>query len=346
MHNLFEGYFGCDGYIHKGLRPVAAEIAHGAYFAVGYGYKRTAGIAQNGASQCQVFNTPRDVSNLDGIAYCELIFENDIESSDHVANEILRAKTNSDAGKACKRQGGRWVDANLVHGSEQGDKPNDLASRAVKHPCERARLLLANLSSAAQRGGRLYDQLGQNAEKAVNEQRNKKYGYEFKDGAYRDFGPVDRETGHRFFGKESITLDRHGCAPEESSILSSRPEGEADMSDTRRRFLTVLSAGTIVMMRAASLSGQAKPSSRPPSSDPKSDMDSSDAVPEKSPTKAILEANEKDIKKNIEKLYQLATDLKEEVEKTDSSKVLSLLMVKKAEEIERLARDIKTRAKG
>ena len=60
----------------------------------------------------------------------------------------------------------------------------------------------------------------------------------------------------------------------------------------------------------------------------------------------LLEANEKDIKRNIEKLYQLATDLKEEIEKTDSSQVLSLAMVKKAEEIEKLAHVIKTRAKG
>ena len=69
-------------------------------------------------------------------------------------------------------------------------------------------------------------------------------------------------------------------------------------------------------------------------------------LPGKSPTKVLLEANEKDIKKNIEKLYQLATDLKEEIEKTDSSQVLSLAMVKKAEEIEKLAHVIKTRAKG
>ncbi len=118
------------------------------------------------------------------------------------------------------------------------------------------------------------------------------------------------------------------------------------MSNTRRKFLTILAGtGTFVALRAASLSGQAKQSSRTPGIDPNKDSDSP-AMPEKSPTKAMLESNEKDIKKNIEKLYQLITDLKAEIEKTDSSQVLSLLMVKKAEEIERLARDIKTRAKG
>jgi hypothetical protein len=119
------------------------------------------------------------------------------------------------------------------------------------------------------------------------------------------------------------------------------------MADTRRRFLTVLaSTGTLALLQAARLSGQAKPTSRPTTSDPSMEPESSDPLPAKSPTKAMLEANEKDIKKNIEKLYQLASDLKAEVEKTDSARVLSLAMVKKAEEIEKLARDIKTRAKG
>jgi len=62
--------------------------------------------------------------------------------------------------------------------------------------------------------------------------------------------------------------------------------------------------------------------------------------------KAVLEQHQKDIKKDIEKLYDLATQLKTEVEKTDATSVLSIGMVKKAEEIEKLARQIKDRAKG
>lgn len=62
--------------------------------------------------------------------------------------------------------------------------------------------------------------------------------------------------------------------------------------------------------------------------------------------KAILEENQKDIKKNIEKLFQLASELKEEVEKTDATTVLSLAIVRKTEEIEKLAHQIRDRAKG
>jgi RNase P subunit RPR2 len=60
----------------------------------------------------------------------------------------------------------------------------------------------------------------------------------------------------------------------------------------------------------------------------------------------MLEENNKDIRKKVERLYQLATQLKEEVDKTDSAKVLSLNLVRKAEEIEKLAHDIKNRSKG
>jgi len=123
------------------------------------------------------------------------------------------------------------------------------------------------------------------------------------------------------------------------------------MADTRRRFLLAFAgAGAAAVLGATSLEGQSgRPSGRPggtPTDASGNNPDDSAPLPEKSPTKAMLEANEKDIKKNIEKLYQLVSDLRTEVEKTDSSQVLSLALLKKADEIEKLAHDIKTRAKG
>ena len=70
------------------------------------------------------------------------------------------------------------------------------------------------------------------------------------------------------------------------------------------------------------------------------------SLPAGASRKAMLEQHQKDIKKDIEKLYDLATQLKTEVEKTDATSVLSLRMVKKAEEIEKLAKQIKDHAKG
>jgi hypothetical protein len=121
------------------------------------------------------------------------------------------------------------------------------------------------------------------------------------------------------------------------------------MFDNRRKFLALLAGvGTLDFFAMKALQGQARPQ-RPPGtgSDPNADPNGDNpALPEKATTKGMLEANEKDIKKNIEKLFELASDLKAEVEKTDSSQILSLALLKKADEIEKLAHDIKTRAKG
>ena len=113
---------------------------------------------------------------------------------------------------------------------------------------------------------------------------------------------------------------------------------------SRRIFLGgLLTAGLAARFSSAHAQGQ-NPSlpqdkNTPPDSKPENPL-----AP--AAEKRILEENEKDIKKKVEKLYDLATELKAEVDKTDSSKVLSLNLVRKAEEIEKLARDIKNRSKG
>jgi hypothetical protein len=60
----------------------------------------------------------------------------------------------------------------------------------------------------------------------------------------------------------------------------------------------------------------------------------------------MLQANQKGIKKDVERLYELASELKAEVEKTDSVQVLSVAMLRKTEDIERLAKEIRSRAQG
>ena len=74
--------------------------------------------------------------------------------------------------------------------------------------------------------------------------------------------------------------------------------------------------------------------------------DSEPEQPAKPDPHAILRANQKDIKRDVERLFELAQELKKEVEKTDSSEVLSLALVRKTEEIEKLAKHIKSLARG
>ncbi len=111
------------------------------------------------------------------------------------------------------------------------------------------------------------------------------------------------------------------------------------MPDTRRKFLMtmVMAAPSVTLL--AQLPRPSKPASG-------QQPESTETPNLTAPTKAMLEANAKELKKKAEKLYQLASELKDEVEKTDSAQVLSLGLVKKAEEIEKLAREIKSRSKG
>jgi hypothetical protein len=116
------------------------------------------------------------------------------------------------------------------------------------------------------------------------------------------------------------------------------------MIESRREFLTVLlvSGLPIVAMNSsmhAQGGGGAQPSPKPVQKDEDSDEPKIDS-------KLLLEANQKDIKKSVERLFQLASELKTEVEKTDSVQVLSLAMVKKAEEVEKLAKSIRSRTIG
>lgn len=118
------------------------------------------------------------------------------------------------------------------------------------------------------------------------------------------------------------------------------------MQESRRALLRTFAGVSAALTVAASVGrGQDPfPKARTPGRD---NDDEQLANPNaKSPTKIRLEENQKDIKKDIEKLFDLASQLKTQVEKTDATVVLSLAMVKKAEEIERLARQIKDLAKG
>jgi hypothetical protein len=62
--------------------------------------------------------------------------------------------------------------------------------------------------------------------------------------------------------------------------------------------------------------------------------------------KAIEAANHKAIRADIAKPYEMASDLKDQVDKTDPASTLSVAVVKKAQEIEKLAKQIKNLARG
>ena len=114
--------------------------------------------------------------------------------------------------------------------------------------------------------------------------------------------------------------------------------------ESRREFLTLLLASGVPIgftnsFMQAQGGGGAQPAPKPLQKDDDTDEPKIDA-------KMVLEANQKDIKKSVEKLFQSASELKAEVEKTDSVQVLSVILLKKVEEIEKLAKSIRSHAIG
>jgi hypothetical protein len=120
---------------------------------------------------------------------------------------------------------------------------------------------------------------------------------------------------------------------------------------SRRNVLRVASAAVgAFFLRTVSAAGAAQTSGRietPQAGSSRRERDEVEPpVPEAATKKALLEQRQKDIKRDIEKLFDLATQLKAEVEKTDATTTLSLAMVRRAEEVEKLARQIKDNARG
>jgi hypothetical protein len=75
------------------------------------------------------------------------------------------------------------------------------------------------------------------------------------------------------------------------------------------------------------------------------DRDATDARLERERDKALNKERQESLKKDTEKLLKLATELKEQVDKTNEN-MLSLDVMKKTEEIEKLAKQVHEKMKG
>ena len=122
------------------------------------------------------------------------------------------------------------------------------------------------------------------------------------------------------------------------------------MPESRRRMLTSLFGAAGVLAAGSLLSGlqrslpQPKPSPNAPDQNLPTGLDRLNIG--SSDTKATNPDSSKQIKADVEKLYDLASELKQQVETTDLNSALPLGLVKKAQQIEKLAKQIKERAKG
>ena len=62
--------------------------------------------------------------------------------------------------------------------------------------------------------------------------------------------------------------------------------------------------------------------------------------------RAVSLANQKELREEVSRLYGMVSELKEQVEQTDANSMLSVSLVKKAQQIEKLAKQIRNLARG
>jgi len=124
------------------------------------------------------------------------------------------------------------------------------------------------------------------------------------------------------------------------------------MPETRRRFLMTLAAAASCSVAADGFvlaqvhnrnssphPPQSAETQNPPCYEPaKSDPQNAKRV--------ALQQNEKEFRAGVERLYRLASELKQEVDKTVTTEVFSVQMYKRTEEIEKVAKLLKSKAKG
>lgn len=119
------------------------------------------------------------------------------------------------------------------------------------------------------------------------------------------------------------------------------------MKTGRRYFLSGFAAtlaGTRALLAGAQgqrQNGAPRTSHIPDASDT-SGADDIPAPPRADP-KVQLKEDQKALRRDVDRLVQMVKDLKDESDKTPETDVLSLSLVKKAEEIEKLAHQIKDR---
>lgn len=122
------------------------------------------------------------------------------------------------------------------------------------------------------------------------------------------------------------------------------------MKTGRRIFLSGIAAtlaGTRAMLVGAQGQGR-EPSTRIPQIPDASNSTGADdtPLPPRADPRAHLKEDQKELRRDVDRLLQLAKDLKDESDKTPETDVLSLALVKKAEDIEKLARQIRDRIRA
>ena len=121
------------------------------------------------------------------------------------------------------------------------------------------------------------------------------------------------------------------------------------MRETRRNFFASLALLSSSLAFPRAISAAQNPPTPPPPPAPAQIPNAAEGHPspaEAAAMRARLLQNEKEFREGVERLYQLTSSLRDELQKTPTADVFSVHMVKQTEAIEKLAKRLKSQAKS
>jgi hypothetical protein len=121
------------------------------------------------------------------------------------------------------------------------------------------------------------------------------------------------------------------------------------MDNQRRHFLKAVVPGAL-LASAGFVSLKSTAAFAQQGSNPPSRVNPNPAIPPPlspfhPPSKAELQKNQREINKDVDQLFSLAQQLKRQADKNDASQELSVALIEKTEEIEKLAKKIRDLAR-
>ena len=120
---------------------------------------------------------------------------------------------------------------------------------------------------------------------------------------------------------------------------------------SRRNIMVTLAATAAAVVGECVLHAQQphvtpEPANRPNMPDPDHPWGLGSRPDKPVDSRAMAKENQAEVKAGVEKLYVLISELKEQVEKSDATLMLSVSVVKKSQQIEKLAKHVKNLARG
>src|SRR6185312_527268 len=328
------------------LGPVPGHIADDLDRTVRQDMQRSVRIAEYCPAHGDFFHRTGDTRSFDCVSNFKLIFRQDKESVNYVLDQGLRAEANGKSGNAGAGEQGSDVEAEGVQHLHKGNKNNDEHARAVNDSSNRFYLLRPHRSAATAVPFRQSNYLPRDDPQQPDEdkrqhQNEHDLGRFIADPLNQVVVPLLPDAAEVFFH----VVDRIIAEP---SVYNRcrylrRAQAKCCFRKQRRRRgrlsrqRKILIAILFIMFIAALLPAIAW------QRDPRS-MTEQDKEMQERQLKAANKKRQEDIRNDTDKLFQLATELKAAVDKSNEN-VLSLDVVRKADEVEKLAKRVKEKMK-